>query len=122
MVTAFPAAALASKWELYWAVLNNIGGGIQLHVPPLPPLFLANLSVSVCGRCSDGNYYRVRYAEASGSRLAWDSILHRLNPDEDAFHYMGCENFVFVTLPSRTHAVPAALEFAPRSSGALALV
>ncbi len=109
---------MASKWEIYWAALNNIGGGIQLHLPPLPPLFLANLSASVCARCSDGNFYHVRHVEGSGSRLAWDSVLRRLSPDDDAFYNLGCEDFVFAALPSRAHAVPAALEFAPRASGA----
>ncbi len=118
LAAAFPAASLASKWEIHWAVQNNIGGGIQLLLPPLPPLFLANLSISICARCSDGAFYNVRYsaAEATGGRHAWDSVLRRVQPHDAAFHELGCGNFAFVTLPSRVHSVPAAVEFAPRAS------
>jgi hypothetical protein len=119
LVTAFPSAAIASKWEVHWAVQNNIGGGIQLLLPPQQPTFLANLSISVCARCSDGNYYNVRYVagEATGGRHAWDPIMRRLNPDDDEFHDVGCAGFVFVTLASTVHSLPAAAEFAPRASG-----
>ena len=118
LAAAFPAASLASKWEIHWAVQNNIGGGIQLLLPPLPPLFLANLSISICARCSDGAFYNVRYsaAEATGGRHAWDSVLRRIDPHDDAFHDLGCGNYAFVTLRSRAHSVPAAVEFAPRAS------
>ena len=118
LAAALPSAALANKWEVHWAVLNNIGGGIQLLLPPLQPLFLANLSIHICARCSDGHHYSVRYsaAEATGGRHAWDPILRRVNLEDDAYHDLGCGRFVFATLPSTAHSLPVSAEFAPRSS------
>jgi len=114
IAAALPVAVLASKWEVHWAVQNNIGGGIQLLLPPQSPQFLANLSVALCARCSDGHHYAVRYtaSEATGGRHAWDPILRRLNADDDAFHDLGCARFVYSTLPSVLHSVRASLEFA----------
>ena len=123
LAAALPVAALASKWEVHWAVQNNIGGGIQLLLPPQPPQFLANLSVALCARCSDGHHYAVRYtaSEATGGRHAWDPILRRLNAHDDAFHDLGCARFVYSTLPSVLHSVRASLEFVgSRGAGKLA--
>jgi hypothetical protein len=119
LISSCLSAELASKWEVQWAVQSNVGGGVLLFLPPQQPVFLANRSVSICARCSDGLHYNVRYSgsEASGGRHAWNPILRRLGPDDDAFHELACEQFVFVTVPSVALSAPVAAEFPPRNSG-----
>jgi hypothetical protein len=113
-------ARLASSYEVYWALTNNIAGGIAWHSDAAAPaghasLFKLGDSVfSGCGACHDGQFVRFGYPLEFMRDLpgAYEVVPPQSAP-------ASCAQYVFMTIP---HKPTAALvhNMMPEDHGAFA--